>query len=73
MKDGQIPDLSEREQEVLELMIEGRSNDQIALSLEITRRTVEFHVTNILVKLDVTSRTQAVAAAVQKGWFDEGE
>lgn len=55
------PDLTPRELKVLNLVAEGLTNREIALQLEITDRTVDFHVSNILQKLDVTSR---VAAAV---------
>lgn len=50
---------SQREQQVIELLIQGRSNKQIALALGISLRTVEFHLSNIYAKLSVTSRTEA--------------
>ena len=53
-------DLSEREQHVLELVATGKSNKEIAAALEITEATVKGHMTNILGKLGVTDRTQAV-------------
>jgi DNA-binding CsgD family transcriptional regulator len=65
--------LSKREQEVVELLLRGMSNQQIAKSLEITERTVEFHLNHIYTKLGVSSRTEAVlllgkptVAAVEK-------
>ena len=58
-------DLTPREFEVLALMIEGLSNPEIANRLIVTRSTVKFHVSSILVKLSVTSRTEAVALALQ--------
>ncbi len=58
-------DLSPREREVLALMKQGRSNRAIADELVISRSTVDFHVSNILSKLGVTSRTEAVAVAIQ--------
>lgn len=53
---------SEREKAVIELLLEGKSNKQIALSLGITNRTVEFHMGNIFAKLGVSSRSEAILA-----------
>ena len=55
-----IDSFSEREQEVIELLVQGKSNKQIALQLKISNRTVEFHLSNIYSKLGVSSRTEAV-------------
>ena len=57
-----IPDvqLSKREIEVLELVLQGNSNKQIALSLHITVRTVEFHLKNIYAKFQVSSRIELI-------------
>jgi len=58
-------DLTNREREILALMVEGLSNPGIAERLVVSRSTVKFHVSNILSKLEVSSRTEAVALALQ--------
>lgn len=58
-------DLTPREKEVLALMVKGLNNPQIAERLVVSRSTVRFHVSNILSKLQVASRTEAVAVALQ--------
>src|SRR5262249_30848250 len=57
--------LTDREREILALMVEGLSNRTIAERLMISSSTVKNHVSNILSKLGTTSRTQAVALAVE--------
>ncbi len=58
--------LTEREREVLALMVEGVNNRQIAERLVISVSTAKFHVSSILSKLGAASRTEAVAIALQK-------
>jgi NarL family two-component system response regulator LiaR len=58
-------DLTERENEILSLMVEGLPNTGIADKLVVSQSTVKFHVSNILSKLGVTSRTEAVALALK--------
>jgi len=60
-----LVDLTEREQEVLNLVVQGQSNQQIAESLVISITTVKAHISNILSKLGVTSRTEAIAYALR--------
>ena len=59
-------DLTAREIEVLELMTAGMTNPEIAQNLVVSRSTVKFHVSSILSKLGVSSRTEAVALALQQ-------
>jgi NarL family two-component system response regulator LiaR len=59
-------DLTDRELEILTLMVQGLSNNEIAERLFVSRSTIKFHVSNILSKLSVTSRTEAVALAIKK-------
>lgn len=66
---SRMPDseLSAREREVLELMVGGKSNREIASELGITEATVKCHVSVILMRLNVSDRTQAVVTALQRG------
>jgi len=60
-------DLTERERDVLALMVEGLNNTQIAGKLTVSPSTVKSHVSNILTKLAVSSRTEAVTLALRHG------
>ncbi|MES9685881.1 DNA-binding response regulator [Bacillus sp. AFS001701] len=64
-------DLTAREQEVLHLMTEGKSNQEIADSLFVSLKTVKTHVSNILTKLEVVDRTQAVIYAFRHGIVEQ--
>jgi len=59
-------DLTERERQVLALMVEGKTNQEIADILTLSVGTVRFHVSNILSKLGVSNRTEAVSVALQQ-------
>ncbi|MFF4578913.1 response regulator [Streptomyces sp. NPDC001389] len=59
--------LTEREREVLGLIADGRSNREIARALVLSEKTVKTHVSNILMKLDLSDRTQAALWAVRHG------
>ncbi|HEX8772635.1 MAG TPA: response regulator transcription factor [Pyrinomonadaceae bacterium] len=60
-------DLTGRELEVLEEIVRGRSNKEIAAALKISEATVKSHINNILSKLGVNDRTQAATTALQRG------
>jgi NarL family two-component system response regulator LiaR len=62
-----LSDLTDREQQILELLAEGKRNDDIAGGLQISPQTVQTHVRNILAKLRVHSKLEAVAFAVKHG------
>ena len=59
-------DLTEREHDVLALMVTGMNNNEIADKLIVSRSTVKYHVSNILSKLQAATRTEAVAYALQQ-------
>ncbi len=65
-RDGMV-ELTAREQEVLGLVVKGLTNKDIARVLGFTPRTAKAHVTNLLVKLGVSDRTEATAVALQRG------
>src|SRR5580700_3833731 len=61
------PELTERELEVLQLVAVGKANKEVAAALDITEGTVKVHVNNILSKLGVSGRTEAVSVAMKRG------
>ncbi len=61
------PELSQREMEVLHLLVRGRSNKEIASSLFITEDTVKAHLKTLFVKLGVQDRTDAAITAIRQG------
>ena len=63
----QIDHLTEREKEVLQLLAKGLSNRDVAQRLSLSEGTVKIHVSNILGKLQVSSRTEAAMLAIQQG------
>jgi DNA-binding NarL/FixJ family response regulator len=65
-------ELTTRELEILRLVGAGKSNKEIAAELQISERTARTHVSNILGKLDLTSRTQAALWAVRQGLVQVG-
>jgi DNA-binding NarL/FixJ family response regulator len=62
-----VEHLTDRENEVLQLLAQGKTNKEIAAVLFITERTVKFYVSAILGKLGAGNRTEAVTIAAQRG------
>ncbi|WP_075982968.1 response regulator [Bacillus massilinigeriensis] len=62
--------LTRRECEVLQLLADGKSNRGIGETLFISEKTVKNHVSNILQKMNVNDRTQAVVVAIKNGWVE---
>jgi NarL family two-component system response regulator LiaR len=68
LSEDETPALTDREAEVLRLVARGWCNQEIADNLMISEATVRAHVSHILAKLDLASRTQAALYALRKGW-----
>ena len=64
-----MPEFTNREMAILELLIRGDTNDEIAFKLVISIPTVKFHITNIMVKLEADNRTRAAYKALKMGIF----
>ncbi|MDQ3448217.1 MAG: response regulator transcription factor [Chloroflexota bacterium] len=62
--------LSGREREILERLVRGLSNDEIAADLGVITRTVEAHLTRLYEDFDVRSRTELAARAAREGWLE---
>jgi DNA-binding NarL/FixJ family response regulator len=65
-----FPELTERERYILSLIAQGKDNDDISAELDLSLKTVRNHVSNILNKLQVTDRSQAILKARQAGMGD---
>lgn len=63
-------DLTERERDVLALLVKGLTNQEIAQQLAVSANTAKFHVSNVLTKLGAASRTEAVALALEHRLVD---
>lgn len=68
---GVRDELTSREIEVLELVVEGKTNKEIASTLIISENTVKIHLRNILEKLHLQNRIQAAVYAVREGLVDD--
>lgn len=63
------PSLTQRERDVVQTLLQGYSNKEIARHLVISERTVQTHLSNIFTKMNVNSRTEVVVAAMRDGWL----
>jgi len=70
MQNPESDSLTPREGEVLTLMAQRLTNQQIAEQLSVSKKTVDFHVGNILQKMGVLNRVQAVVEAIRRGWVE---
>jgi DNA-binding NarL/FixJ family response regulator len=62
-----LTELTEREMEILRLMVSGYRNEQISVALSVTEQTVKNHIRNIFSKLDVQTRVEAILYAIKEG------
>lgn len=70
IRPGRGPGLSVREAEVVRLVVDGHSNDEVGARLGIGVRTVETHLRRIFERLGIASRTELVARALREGWLE---
>lgn len=60
--------LTERETEVLSLLVQGATSKEMAARLFVSKRTIDFHLNNLYVKLDVNNRVSAMRVAIRLGF-----
>jgi DNA-binding NarL/FixJ family response regulator len=71
VRPGNAVSLSAREREVVQLVVDGASNDEIGGRLGISSRTVESHLRRLFERVGVASRTELAARALREGWLEE--
>jgi DNA-binding NarL/FixJ family response regulator len=69
-RSGSVARLSERELDVVRLVVDGRSNDEIASRLGIGPKTVESHLRRLFERFDLASRTELATRALREGWLE---
>jgi DNA-binding NarL/FixJ family response regulator len=69
-RQGTVLRLSPRELEVVRLVVEGRTNDEIGAALGIGAKTVETHLARVFERYDVASRTELATRALREGWLE---
>src|SRR5688572_1481501 len=67
---GSAPSLSARELDVVRLVVDGRSNDEVGAALGIGAKTVESHLRRLFERFGVASRTELATRALREGWLD---
>jgi DNA-binding NarL/FixJ family response regulator len=65
-----VPRVSSRELDVVRLVVDGRSNDEVGAALGIGVKTVETHLRRLFERFEVASRTELAARALREGWLD---
>jgi len=70
---GEWPALTRREQEVLRLVVLGKTDQQIGLELDLAERTVRYYLQKVYEKLGVNTRVEAAVQAVERGWIATSE
>lgn len=74
IRDGQtgFVKLTERERDIVRLVLDGKSNDEIAMQLHTSRKTVEYHLSRLYERFGITTRVELALRADHEGWLDVG-